>query len=248
MEVTLLLTELGLPYSPAWSVDELKQILKENMFPQTETAVQRQMKGVHLMKKAQLLEKAEEVGAHTTPGMTNPSLKIAIRKAILLKNVPEPTDLMGFAGLGPMTYQQVLSQHPSYAAWCEAESNPGGSWELDRFVSWLDEQEGALAKQEMTRDPHEVPPEPPRARGGARSSRRETGDAVMEDETEDQEKREAAAQEEEKANQLVQQQMLTALGQLSQRLERLEAQPSLVALSDRSCSPVDSSQIGRDEA
>ena len=32
-EVTLLLMELGLPYSPSWSVDELKQILKEDMFP-----------------------------------------------------------------------------------------------------------------------------------------------------------------------------------------------------------------------
>ena len=53
------------------------------------------------------------------------------------------------------------------------------------------------------------------------------------------------AQEEKKANQLVQQQMLTALNQLSQRLERLEAQPSSAGSNDGSFVPVDSSQNGR---
>ena len=69
----------------------------------------------------------------------------------------------------------------------------------------------------------------------------------MEDEAEELEKKEAAAKEEKKANQLVQQQMLTALNQLSQRLERLEAQPSLVASSNGSFNPVDPGQMGRDE-
>ena len=244
-EVSQLLTEFGLPYSPAWGVDELKQILKENMFPNAETAVQREMKGAHSMKKAQLLAKAEEVGAHTTPGMTNPSLKLAIRKAILQKNAPEPTDYMGFGKHGALTYQQVLSQHPSYATWCQTEVNAGSSWELARFVSWLNETEVVHAKREVTRDPKEVPSEPQEARGGARSSRRRTADTVMEDEAEEQEKQETAAQEEKKANQLVQQQMLTALNQLSQRLERLEAQPSSAGSTDGTFVPVDSSQNGR---
>ena len=244
MEVTLLLTELGLPYSPAWSVDELKQILKENMFPQTETAVQRQMKGVHLMKKAQLLEKAEEVGAHTTPGMTNPSLKLAIRKAVTQKSEPEPTDIMGFGKHGALTYQQVLSQYPTYAAWCKTEVSAESSWELVRFVSWLTEQEKFRAKQGMTKDPKEVL-EPPKARGGARSSRRRTADAIMEDETEELEKKEAAAQEEKKANQLVQQQMLAALNQLNQRLERLEARLNSARSDAGSFVPVDSSPGGQ---
>ena len=142
-----------------------------------------------------------------------------------------------------MTYQQVLSQHPSYAAWCKAESNPGSSWELVRFVSWLNEQDAVSTKQEVTRGPEEAPKEPQKARGGARSSRRRTADAIMEDEAEEQEKQEAAAQEEKKANQLVQQQMLTALNQLSQRLERLEAQPS----SAGSFEQVDSSRSGAAE-
>ena len=82
-EVAQLLTELGLPYSPAWGVDELKQILKDNMFPTSETPAQADMKGLNSTKKAQLIAKAEEVRAHTTPNMTNASLKLSIRKAIL---------------------------------------------------------------------------------------------------------------------------------------------------------------------
>ena len=241
-EVAQLLTELGLPYSPAWGVDELKQILKENMFPKDESAAQRELKGLGTMKKGQLLAKAEEVGAHTTPGMTKPSLKLAIRKAVTQKSEPEPTDILGFGKHGALTYQQVLSQYPTYAAWCKTEVSAESSWELVRFVSWLTEQEKLRAKQGMTKDPKEVL-EPPKARGGARSSRRRTADAIMEDEAEELEKKEAAAQEEKKANQLVQQQMLTALNQLSQRLERLEAQPS----SAGSFEQVDSSRSGRAE-
>eukprot|EP00959_Pyramimonas_sp_CCMP1952_P342738 7180166-Pyramimonas_sp.AAC.1 len=64
------------------------------------------MKGLSSMKKSQLLAKAEEVGAHVTQGMTNPSLKLSIRKAILMKRTPEPTDYLGFGKHGAMTYQQ----------------------------------------------------------------------------------------------------------------------------------------------
>ena len=228
-------------------MDELKQIRKENMFPKTETAAQREMKGLNSMKKAQLIAKAEEVGAHMTPGMANPSLKISIRKAILLENAPEPTDYMGFVKFGALTYQQVLSQHPTYAGWCKTEKNAGSSWELVRFVSWLNEQEVVRTRQEVTKDPKEVPTEPPKARGGARSSRRRTADLIMEDEIKEQEKQEAAAQEEKKANQLVQQQVLIALNQLSQRMERLEAQPSSASSYAGSFVPVGSSQSGQDE-
>ncbi|CAK0848438.1 unnamed protein product [Prorocentrum cordatum] len=198
-EVSQLLQEFGLPHSPAWSVGEPKQILKENIFPKTETAAQIEMKG-----------------------MTNPSLKLSIRKAILQKRPPEPTDYMGFGKHGALTYQQVLRRYPSYAAWCQAEGNAGGSWELARFVSRLNEQEVVHVRDEMTRDPGEAPMEPQKARGGARSSRRRTTDVMMEDELEEQERLEAAAEEDKNANQFIQQQMLTALSQLSQRLEKLE--------------------------
>ena len=110
-EVSQLLQESGLPFSPDWSVDELKQILKENMFPKAKTAAQMQMKGLDSTKSAQLLAKATEIGAHTTPGMTKPSLKLSIRKAILQKHTPEANDYMGFGKYGAMTYQQVRAQH-----------------------------------------------------------------------------------------------------------------------------------------
>ncbi|CAK0903376.1 unnamed protein product, partial [Prorocentrum cordatum] len=226
-DVLHLLQELGLPCSPAWGVDELKQVLKEHMFPKDETPVQVAMKGLSSMKKSQLLAKAEEVGAHVTQGMTNPSLKLSIRKAILMKHTPEPTDYMGFGKHGAMTYQQVRSQYPSYAAWCQKEANQESSWELARFASWLNEQEIIDKKAGVTRDPKEVPREPDKARGGARSSRRRTVDAIMEDEIEEQEKLEAAIKmqkEEKESNRLVQEQMLTALNQLNQRLGQLEGQ------------------------
>ncbi|CAK0796441.1 unnamed protein product [Prorocentrum cordatum] len=180
-EVSQLLQEFGMPYSLAWSVDELKQVLKENMFPKAETAAQIEMRGLNSMKTAQLLAKSAEVGAHVTPGMTNPSLKLSIRKAILQKHPPEPTDDMGFGKYGAVTYQQVLKQYPSYAAW--------------------------------------------------------TMDVMMEDELEEQERLEAAAQEEKNTNQFIQQQMLTTLSQLSQRLEKLEGQPSSTSSNGESFVP-----------
>ncbi|CAK0887957.1 unnamed protein product [Prorocentrum cordatum] len=161
------------PYSRAWSVDELKQIPKDNMFPKAETAAQIEMKGLDSMKKAQLLAKATQVGAHATPGVTYPSLKLSIRKAILQRHAPEPTDYMGFGKHGALTYQQVLSQHPTCATWCKTEVNAGSSWEMARFVSWLNEQEVVRAR---------------------------TMDVIMEDQLEEQEKLEAAAQEENNTN------------------------------------------------
>eukprot|EP00959_Pyramimonas_sp_CCMP1952_P158540 3316012-Pyramimonas_sp.AAC.1 len=76
------------------------------MFPKDETPAQVAMKGLSSVQKSQLLVKAEEVGAHVTHGMTNPSLKLSIRKAVLMKHAPEPTDYMGFGKHGAMTYQQ----------------------------------------------------------------------------------------------------------------------------------------------
>ena len=82
-----------------------------------------------------------------------------------------------------------------------------------RCVSCLNEQETVQPRQEMTRDPKEVPTEPPEARGGARSSRQGTRDVMMEDVCQEMEKREAAIQE-----------VLATLTQLNQRLEELEGQ------------------------
>ena len=39
-QVAQLLRDFGVAYSPAWSVDEMKQVLKDNMFPTSETAAQ----------------------------------------------------------------------------------------------------------------------------------------------------------------------------------------------------------------
>ncbi|CAK0829393.1 unnamed protein product, partial [Prorocentrum cordatum] len=212
-EVLHLLQELGLPCSPAWGVDELKQVLKEHMFPKDETPVQMAMKGLSSMKKSQLLAKAEEAGAHVTQGMTNPSLKLSIRKAILMKHTPEPTDYLGFGKHGAMTCQQVRSQYPSYASWCQKEANQESSWELARFALWLNEQEIIDEKAGVTRDPKVIP--------------QKNGRPIMEDEIEEQEKLEAAIKmqkEEKESNRLVQEQMLAALNQLNQRIGQLEGQ------------------------
>ena len=40
VEIIQLLQEYYKPSRPAWNMDELKQILKENMFPEAEAAVQ----------------------------------------------------------------------------------------------------------------------------------------------------------------------------------------------------------------
>ena len=76
------------------------------------------------------------------------------------------------------------------------------------------------------------------------SSHRRTVDTLMEDELREEAER-AAGQEEKAANRQVQEQMLTALGQLNQRLERLEARQSSAGSIDGSFLQVDSSQSGQ---
>ena len=63
-EAAKLIQELGLPFSPAWTSDELKQILKEHLFPKDKSASQRELKGIGSMKKHELVQKANDVGAH----------------------------------------------------------------------------------------------------------------------------------------------------------------------------------------
>ena len=118
------------PFSPTWSSDELKQVIKENLFPKNETAAQKAVKGISSMKKAQLIEKATEVWAHTTPGMTNAALKLSIRKAVFQKPTPEPNDYMGLGKHGALTYQQVLSQHPILRRVNPEGGNGGGREQL----------------------------------------------------------------------------------------------------------------------
>ena len=195
VEIIQLLQEFYDPSRPAWSLDELKQILKENMFPEAEAAIEEKMRGLHFTRRAQLPAEATEGSAHTMPGAPTPLLKMSALEVILQKREPEPTIHMGFGKHGTMTYQQVLGQHPSYAVWCETEMNPGNNWKLVRCVSCINEPETAKPRQEMARDPREVPTEPPEARGGARSSRQEAKEAMMEDVYQEMEKREAATQE-----------------------------------------------------
>eukprot|EP00959_Pyramimonas_sp_CCMP1952_P268171 5607080-Pyramimonas_sp.AAC.1 len=190
------------------------------------------------MKKQELVQKAEKVGAHLAPNMTNAAMKLEIRKAVLMKTKPAPTDFMGFGKHGALTYQQVQSQYPPDAEWAQKEANTESSWELNRFVSWLNEVKVA---QEMTNGPVEAPVEPTRGRGGARSSRRRKMDVMMEAEL-DEEALLSAHQEELTSKRQVQNEMLTALGQLNQRLERLEA-PRAPSSSD-SFVAVEPSQSG----
>eukprot|EP00959_Pyramimonas_sp_CCMP1952_P308653 6460038-Pyramimonas_sp.AAC.1 len=102
------------------------------------------------MKKQELVQKAEEVGVHLTPNMANAAMKLEIRKAVLMKTKSEPTDFMGFGRHGALTYQQVRIQYPSYAEWAQKEASTESSWELTRFVSWLNEMK---VVQEMTKGP-----------------------------------------------------------------------------------------------
>ena len=225
-EVSQLLQESGLPYSPDWNLDELRQILQENMFLKGRSAAQREMKGFNSLTKSQLIAKATELGADTTPYMTKPSLKLAIRQAILQKHAPESTDFMGFGEHSGLTYQQVRDQHPEYMDRCKAETGPGSCWQMARFASWLGEQAVRSPGQGMTGDPREVPGEPTQARGGARSSRRRTMDP-----------------EQESSNQLMQQQI--KLDQLIQRVNKLEAQPPPADPEAKSSASMASSQSGQ---
>ena len=117
-----------------------------------------------------------------------------------------------------------------------------------RFVSWLNEQKVVQTPEQMTRGHAKVPEEPAEARGGARSSRRRTVDAMMEDELEAEAKKEAADKEEKASNRRIQEEMLTALGQLNQTLEKLETQSRAPSSAAVSFVPVDSSPSGQDGA
>ena len=126
-EAVKVIEELGFPFGSTWSADELKQVIEESLFPENETAAQKALKGISSMEKEQLSEKATEVGLHTTPGMTNAALKLAMCQAVLQEPTPEPTDYMGSGKHCALAYQQVLSQNPSCAEWAQKEMSAGNS-------------------------------------------------------------------------------------------------------------------------
>eukprot|EP00959_Pyramimonas_sp_CCMP1952_P344502 7215297-Pyramimonas_sp.AAC.1 len=66
--------ELGPPFSPAWSLGELKQSIRENLPPRNETEAQGAARGISSTKKAELIEEATVVGAHIAPNMTSAAL------------------------------------------------------------------------------------------------------------------------------------------------------------------------------
>ena len=70
----------------------------------------------------------------------------------------------------------------------------------------------------------------------------------MEDELEEEKARQTADQEEKAADRQVREQMLTALGQLNKRLEKIEEKQNAASSAAGSFMPVDSSQSGREEA
>eukprot|EP00959_Pyramimonas_sp_CCMP1952_P155725 3257185-Pyramimonas_sp.AAC.1 len=157
-EVVKVIEELGPAFSPVWSSGELKQIIKDNLFPRNEAEAQGAVKGISSMKKAERIGAATGVGAHIAPNIASAALELAMRKAVLQKTAPEPTDYMGFGKRGAMTYQQVLIQFPSsYAKWAKKEANSESSWELVRFVSWLNETGVVQLQKQMAKDHVDVP-------------------------------------------------------------------------------------------
>eukprot|EP00974_Lingulodinium_polyedra_P105137 10179901-Lingulodinium_polyedra.AAC.1 len=199
----------------------MKQILKDHLFPKTETRAQQKMKGLDSLKKCQLREKAEEHGAHVTEHMTNANLKLSIRKAILQKTPPEAGDYMGFGAHAPKTYRQVQSQHPSYAKWVlETASQCGdSSWELKRFASWLNSQEAVAPVAPSGADVSDAAQQ----RGDPRVPKRRTVDATeqMEQETV-KEALEKQLQNQRNEDQNAQRQILGLLEAMTGRLQRLE--------------------------
>eukprot|EP00959_Pyramimonas_sp_CCMP1952_P031677 664668-Pyramimonas_sp.AAC.1 len=89
--------------------------------------------------------------------------------------------------------------------------------------------------------------EPTEARGGARSSRRWTAGALREDELTE-EGKQAVDLEEKQVNRRAQEETPSALGQLNQRLERIEEQPKAPSTADGSLRPAGPNQNGLDGA
>ncbi|CAK0885734.1 unnamed protein product [Prorocentrum cordatum] len=201
-EAAKVIEEVGLPFSLAWSSDELKQ---------AQTAA----KGISSMRKTDLIEKATEIGARVAPNMTSASLKLAMRRAIPQETAPEPTDYMGFGKHGATTYQQVLNRRPSSAEWTKKGANAKVSWEPIRLVSWLNGTRVAHFEKQMAGGCANVQVEPTEARGGARSSRRWTAGALREDELTE-EGKQAVDLEEKQVNRRAQEETPSALGQLNQ--------------------------------
>lgn len=136
-EVTQLLEQFGVAFSPAWTSEEMKEVAKANIFPKTETAALRAMASVKSMKKAELLKKADDLQAYATPRMSVPQLRTSIRKKILETTAPEGGDYMGFGTHWHKTYQQMIDSDPGYVEWALRACSNNSCPEMKRFVSWL---------------------------------------------------------------------------------------------------------------
>ena len=197
--------QLGIPFSPAHTADELKALIKAHLLPEGKSSTQQALKGLSSMNKTELQAKAMEVGAHTTPHMSTGDLKLSIRKATLAANVPQGQDFLGFGKYGAKTYQYVKDNCPEYTDWVLREKGPESAPELVRFASWLNMEkveqpvkEGkgrGHAKRQAVTDPNDEKDLPANA---------------------------SASSQAEPGTKEVLQQVVGALGQINQRLNALE--------------------------
>ena len=69
-EAAALAETLGLAVSPAWRATELKEMIKDSLYPTGAEDDRVMLLGLGSKKKWELQELAEKVCAHLTPGMT----------------------------------------------------------------------------------------------------------------------------------------------------------------------------------
>ena len=140
-ELLARLRDLGEPSPPTWTCIELRAKCRSLVGKEKK---EDRLKGMTGMKKQELKELADQVGAKYSEHSTRADLMQRIRQKVTEGRPATPWCLMGFGKHGDLPYSRVFVQCPEYVKWvCEEYDgkmevgDQSSSPELRRFRLWV---------------------------------------------------------------------------------------------------------------
>ncbi len=164
-EAMIALQTLGIQLPEDWSAEEVRHVLKEQLFLASDAGAPTQyLAGLAGAKKSDLLDRCERLGVDCSDKETKVKLQGKIRDKVVQMTRAQGTDLVGFGQYRHLTYQQLREDKPSYCRWlCAEAASEETCWQLRRLAGWLNSVRVAPPVEEQIMPP----PVPPGASAGS---------------------------------------------------------------------------------
>ena len=83
-DLVAMAANLDVVVSPAWRAAEIKEVIKNTLFPKKAEHDRTDLRNLYGKKKKELQALAKKIGAHTAPGMTREKLLIKVQRAVIM--------------------------------------------------------------------------------------------------------------------------------------------------------------------